>query len=1299
MFLPLLLLSSVFTPPAIALSSAASANDASSSPSPLMPSTPEWQSVPDDPTLAQELEREEEGSGVEVIAAAVGDTETTNWVRVVPTEVPDDEDKVETKDEELLEVEQNETEMEAANGQKGTNSKGAGGEEELTGQVNDVQRVGAVHPPQQHQQQQIVRTETTITEIKTVVREKNDGNQSTNEEGTERQQSVLKTGQNEVKTGQSVDKTEQNVTRTKESVSDVKLDEDSGQFVPFFEEADVDDDDDDDDEEIMENESLLQHEVNITRDETTKTPEVEEKPHIRKEEVGAVHPPQYQHQQIVRTKTITEIRTVVEQKNIVDQSDQLIKTGQNVTKTEMNNVLEANLHENFIKTGQNTNKTGTADVSGHPPHQQQQQIVRTEETMVERRKTVVGMGKNVGNQSVIEEETKRRQNVIKTGQNTIKTEQSVSEVKLDENGERFTQIVNKAGDGLSNLNLTMLEVNISNYGTNKTTQVGGKVEERQHTRKEDVGAVHPPQHQQKIVRTETIVERKTVVGMAKDVDNQSVIEEETKRRQSLIKTGQNVTRMEQSVSADARREEEETKRRQNVTKTGQNVTVIKTGQNVTKTEEQSGMSADARREEEETKRRQSVIKTGQNVTVIKTGGAKGAAEFGRNASKIGLHDDPSEAANQCNENWWKTRRRDFSHHKDTERDGGAGGEGSGFGGPSFDNDDAGGGERSMPTTERPLMSTTSTTATYTTMAPPTTATTAAMATRAETRPSAADRWDGALSGPQGQKGEPGVPGTCASECRMPPPGPPGLPGAPGVSGLPGVFTGLSDADVRRIVKWPDVKGEKGTCMERHSDRGAGTDSMARHNQRREEGENENALELLMNGQSGDIAGLPPYDSRIHGDGQQQPRVGQKGDKGDRGVAGTAGAPGPPGPPGPVPRQQQQQQQQQMPQSPVAATVSVYQTALELLAGTPKCPIGTLAFAISTQQLFLRVHSGWRQVLLDPTILNDRQPPLTPPQQRQPLPPPAPQFRHRPATQSELLEQQQQQPTEDPALSRLAYWLALDEPSGAREDEESESAPAASRGRGPEGPEGAEGALVPIGRPPLLPPTAPPAPPRSIPQAQPWRTAQLPPKGWKSSREEETEKPSIRHKDKVIHLMALNEPLLGNFGGVRGADLECYRQARQAGFSTTFRAFISSRVQDLNKIVHAEDRQQTPVVNLLGERLFDSWHGVFDGGAHAHVPLYTFDRRNVFNHRDWSDRWVWHGSSSGGLRSLAYCADWRSTKLNTFGMASPLHSRHALTDQSREMPCNRRFAVLCVEVMSKHSVHQKLGKRFMSDLRV
>lgn len=46
----------------------------------------------------------------------------------------------------------------------------------------------------------------------------------------------------------------------------------------------------------------------------------------------------------------------------------------------------------------------------------------------------------------------------------------------------------------------------------------------------------------------------------------------------------------------------------------------------------------------------------------------------------------------------------------------------------------------------------------------------------------------------------------------------------------------------------------------------------------------------------------------------------------------------------------------------------------------------------------------------------------------------------------------------------------------------------------------------------------------------------------------------------IHLIALNNPNNGNMRGLRGADLLCYRQARQAGFVTTFRALLASHAQ-------------------------------------------------------------------------------------------------------------------------------------------
>ncbi|KRY85055.1 Collagen alpha-1(XV) chain [Trichinella pseudospiralis] len=106
-----------------------------------------------------------------------------------------------------------------------------------------------------------------------------------------------------------------------------------------------------------------------------------------------------------------------------------------------------------------------------------------------------------------------------------------------------------------------------------------------------------------------------------------------------------------------------------------------------------------------------------------------------------------------------------------------------------------------------------------------------------------------------------------------------------------------------------------------------------------------------------------------------------------------------------------------------------------------------------------------------------------------------------------------------------------------------------------------------------------------------------------------------NKNEVLHLIALNDPFTGNMHGVRGADFACYHQARAAGFTTTFRAFVSSQVQDLDKIVHHSDRG-TPVVNLRGQVLFNSWDDMFrDGGAFfsLNTPIYSFDRKDVFSH--------------------------------------------------------------------------------------
>ena len=84
-------------------------------------------------------------------------------------------------------------------------------------------------------------------------------------------------------------------------------------------------------------------------------------------------------------------------------------------------------------------------------------------------------------------------------------------------------------------------------------------------------------------------------------------------------------------------------------------------------------------------------------------------------------------------------------------------------------------------------------------------------------------------------------------------------------------------------------------------------------------------------------------------------------------------------------------------------------------------------------------------------------------------------------------------------------------------------------------------------------------------------------------------------------MAANEPVSGDMGGISGADSKCYNQARRAGLSGTFRALLSSWVQDLDSIVHKVDDRNVPIVNakvglleghshpMFSERFCVSWY--------------------------------------------------------------------------------------------------------------
>lgn len=49
-------------------------------------------------------------------------------------------------------------------------------------------------------------------------------------------------------------------------------------------------------------------------------------------------------------------------------------------------------------------------------------------------------------------------------------------------------------------------------------------------------------------------------------------------------------------------------------------------------------------------------------------------------------------------------------------------------------------------------------------------------------------------------------------------------------------------------------------------------------------------------------------------------------------------------------------------------------------------------------------------------------------------------------------------------------------------------------------------------------------------------------------------------------------------GIRGADFLCFTQAQAIGMKGTFRAFLSSRLQDLHSIVRKVDRNRLPILN-------------------------------------------------------------------------------------------------------------------------
>uniref|UniRef100_A0A8D3CMZ1 Collagen alpha-1(XVIII) chain n=1 Tax=Scophthalmus maximus TaxID=52904 RepID=A0A8D3CMZ1_SCOMX len=166
----------------------------------------------------------------------------------------------------------------------------------------------------------------------------------------------------------------------------------------------------------------------------------------------------------------------------------------------------------------------------------------------------------------------------------------------------------------------------------------------------------------------------------------------------------------------------------------------------------------------------------------------------------------------------------------------------------------------------------------------------------------------------------------------------------------------------------------------------------------------------------------------------------------------------------------------------------------------------------------------------------------------------------------------------------------------------------------------------------------------------------------------------------LHLIALNAPQTGNMRGIRGADFLCFQQARAVGLKGTFRAFLSSKLQDLYTIVRRSDRDSLPILNLKDQVLFSSWESIFGDNTskmRENVPIYSFDGRDIIRDSAWPEKMVWHGSSNKGHRQMDhYCETWRAGDHPVTGLASSLQSGQLL--QQTSSSCSGSYIVLCIE---------------------
>ena len=167
----------------------------------------------------------------------------------------------------------------------------------------------------------------------------------------------------------------------------------------------------------------------------------------------------------------------------------------------------------------------------------------------------------------------------------------------------------------------------------------------------------------------------------------------------------------------------------------------------------------------------------------------------------------------------------------------------------------------------------------------------------------------------------------------------------------------------------------------------------------------------------------------------------------------------------------------------------------------------------------------------------------------------------------------------------------------------------------------------------------------------------------------------------IVFTTLNQAHRGNLGGVAGADALCAKQAKQEGWSGTFKAFLSDSTRDVKDLIKGT-AANTAVVNTKGNVLYSSWSSIFSkSGWNTQNYVWSFNGTLVDEGQgspSWSNADGWHGSNTNGtVRTGVTCKDWTDTSSTNQGASGEVDEGVWIGMAMR--PCSTYLAVPCVQV--------------------